>query len=75
MKIRAEREVLPTDPERPVGLAAGETITWAGLFRSTGVDTTSPVYAAYDVTDTATNGGDVTIQFNTPANGAALKGA
>lgn len=56
-------------------LASGETITWAILFRHTGADSTAPVYAAYDLTDTATNGGDVTIQFATPANGGALKGA
>lgn len=63
-----------TDPVF-TALVAGETITWAVLFRSTGVDATSPVYAAYDVTDTPTNGGNVTIQFDTPANGACLKGA
>lgn len=56
-------------------LATGETITWAILFRHTGSDATAPVYCAYDVTDTPTNGGDITIQFNTPANGGALKGA
>lgn len=56
-------------------LASGETITWAILFRQTGADGTAPVYAGYDVADTATNGGDVTIQFATPANGGALKGA
>ncbi len=56
-------------------LVAGETVIGAVLFRHTGNDATAPVYAYYDVTDTPTNGGDITIQFDTPANGACLKGA
>jgi len=56
-------------------LVAGETIIFACMFRQTGADATAPVYACYDVTDTPTNGGDVTIQFAAPASGAALKGA
>jgi hypothetical protein len=56
-------------------LSTGETITWAILIRHTGSDATAPVYAAYDVTDTPTNGGNVTIQWATPANGGLLKGA
>lgn len=56
-------------------LAAGETITWAALFRFVSTDANSPVYAGYDLADTPTNGGDVTVQFATPANGGALKGA
>ncbi len=63
-----------TDPVF-TALVAGETIIGAVLFRHTGSDATAPVYAFYDVTDTPTNGGDVTIQFDTPANGGALKGA
>jgi hypothetical protein len=63
-----------TDPVF-TALVAGQTIGWAVLFRHTGSDATAPVYAGYDVADTATNGGDVTIVFNTPANGACLKGA
>lgn len=56
-------------------LATGETITWAILFRFVTNDTDSPVYCNYDVTDTPTNGGNITIVFSTPSNGAALKGA
>lgn len=56
-------------------LATGQTIGWAVVFRHTGADATAPVYACYDVTDTPTNGGDVTIQWNTPANGGVIKGA
>lgn len=56
-------------------LASGETITWGALFRFVSTDANSPVYAGYDLTDTPTNTGTVTLQFNTPANGGALKGA
>lgn len=63
-----------TDPVF-TALVAGETIIFAFLYRHVTVAADSPVYAAYDVADTATNGGDVTIQFATPANGGALKGA
>jgi hypothetical protein len=54
-------------------LAAGETIGGAVLFRHTGTDTTAPLIAFYDLVDTATNGGNVTVQWNTPANGGVLK--
>lgn len=63
-----------TDPVF-TALVAGETIIGACLFRHTGADATAPIYTFYDLTDTPTNGGDVTVQFATPANGAALKGA
>ena len=63
-----------TDPVF-TGLAAGETIIFGFLYRHVTVAADSPVYACHDVTDTATNGGNVTIQFATPANGGVLKGA
>ncbi len=63
-----------TDPVF-TALVAGETIVCAVLFRFVTVDADHRVNAWYDVTDTPTNGGDVTIQFATPANGGALKGA
>lgn len=63
-----------TDPVF-TSLASGETIIWAILFRFVTIDGDSPVYAGYDVTDTATNGGNVTLQFAAPSAGAALKGA
>lgn len=56
-------------------LVTGETIVGAVLFRFVTTDANSPVYAGYDVADTPTNGGNVTFQFATPANGGALKGA
>lgn len=56
-------------------LVAGETIIGAVLYRHVTVAADSPVYAFYDLTDTPTNGGNVTVVFATPANGGALKGA
>lgn len=63
-----------TDPVF-TGLASGETAIGASLYRHVTVASDSPVYTFYDLTDTPTNGGDITVQFNTPANGGALKGA
>jgi hypothetical protein len=54
-------------------LATGETIGGVVLFRHTGTDTTAPLIAFYDVTDTPTNGAAVTHQWATPANGGVLK--
>jgi len=54
-------------------LAAGQTIGWACLFRQTGSDATAPIYCNYDLTDTPTNGSDVTIVWATPANGGLVK--
>lgn len=56
-------------------LTTGQTVTWMVLFRQVTNDTDSPVYAAYDVTDTPTNGGTITVTFSSNANGGALKGA
>lgn len=55
-------------------LVAGQTIGGAILFdQAGGADTARVVIAFYDLTDTATNGGNVTIQWATPANGGVLK--
>jgi hypothetical protein len=55
-------------------LAAGQTIGGAIVFDNAGgADTARFVLAFYDLTDTATNGGNVTIQWATPANGGVLK--
>jgi len=56
-------------------LVTGETITWAELFEFITNDAGSFVYGNYDVTDTPTNGGNITIQWNTPANGGVIKAA
>lgn len=57
------------------GLASGETAIFAFTYRHVTNAADSPVYGCYDITDTATNGGDITIQWATPANGGVLKGA
>lgn len=57
------------------GLATGETVLGACVFRHTGNDATAPVYTFHDLTDTPTNGGDIVVQWATPANGGVLKGA
>jgi hypothetical protein len=55
-------------------LATGQTIGGAVLLRDAGgADTANPLIAFYDLTDTPTNGGSATVQWNTPANGAVLK--
>jgi len=55
-------------------LTAGQTIGGAILFdQAGGADTARAVIAFYDLVDTATNGGNVTIQWATPANGGVLK--
>lgn len=54
-------------------LVAGQTIGGAVLFRDSGSDATSPLLAFYDLTDTPTNGGNVTIQWAAAAAGCILK--
>ncbi len=46
------------------GLAAGETVTFAVIFVHTGVDTTATLIVAVDITDLATNGGDIEIRWD-----------
>lgn len=54
-------------------LGTGNTVGGAVLIKETGSNTTSPLIAFYDVTDTPTNGGDITIQWASDANGGVLK--
>ena len=55
-------------------LATGQTVGGAVLFRDAGgADTANPLIAFYDTTDTPTNGGNMTVTWNTPANGGVLK--
>lgn len=54
-------------------LAAGETIGGAVLYRHSGVDSGNILLSYYDLANTPTNGGDVTVQWATPANGGVLK--
>lgn len=55
------------------GLAAGQTVGGAVLYKFNAADASAEVIAFYDVVDTLTNGGDITIQWDTPANGGVLK--
>lgn len=59
-------------------LGAGSTIGWAILYRysssgGTTSDTGQDLIAAYDIADTATNGGDITIQWASTSAGGVLK--
>lgn len=54
-------------------VSAGSTIVAAVGYKSTGVDTTSKIIGYWDIPDVTSNGGDITIQWATPANGAMLK--
>lgn len=54
-------------------LVAGQTIGGAVLYKFNAADTAAEVIAFYDLVDTATNGGNVTVQWATPANGGVLK--
>ena len=52
----------------------GDNVTWTGInagtaavaviYKDTGTDTTSPLIAYIDIADTATNGSDLTIQWD-----------
>jgi hypothetical protein len=63
------------DADDPVftALVAGQTIGGAVLFKYNVADAAAEAIAFYDTTDTPTNGGNVTIQWATPANGGVLK--
>lgn len=56
-------------------VAAGAAVTQVGAYKDTGTPTTSKLLASYDIPDVTPNGGDITIQWATPANGGVLKGA
>lgn len=54
-------------------LAAGQTVGGAVLYKFNAADAAAEVIAFYDVTDTPTNGGNITIQWAAPASGGVLK--
>jgi hypothetical protein len=54
-------------------VAAGSTVAGAVIYKDTGTPTTSKIIEYLDLTDTPTNGGDITIQFAAPASGGVLK--
>ncbi len=49
-------------------LATGSTVTQIVIYKDTGTATTSQLIAREDVTSTPTNGGTITIQWDTAAN-------
>lgn len=49
-------------------IATGSTITQLVLFKDTGTASTSPLIARMDVTSTPTNGGTITVSWDTGAN-------
>jgi hypothetical protein len=56
-----------------VAVPAGAAIVGCVLYKDTGVATTSKIICYYDITDITPNGGDIVIQYATPANGGMLK--
>lgn len=45
-------------------VASGDTVGWVDIFKFVTNDAGSTPIAVLDITDTPTNGGDITIQFN-----------
>lgn len=54
-------------------LTTGQTVAGAILYIHNASDAAANIVAYYDVTDTPTNGGDITIQWAAPASGGVLK--
>lgn len=54
---------------------ASGTVVAAVVYKDTGTPTTSKLIGYFDIADVTANGGDITIQWATPANGGVLKGA
>lgn len=61
-----------TDPVF-TAVTAGATVAGAVVYKDTGTPTTSKSLCYLDLPDTATNGGDITVQFATPANGGIFR--
>jgi hypothetical protein len=51
----------------------GETAVAVVIYKDTGTPTTSKLICYLDIPDTPTNGGDITLQYATPANGGIFK--
>lgn len=64
---------LDADDSSFTTLTAGQTAGGAVLFRNTGVDTTSPLIAFYDLVDTPTNGGTITVVWAAGTAGGVIK--
>lgn len=59
----SERVEVTIPDQTWTALGSGATIHGAVLVKDTGSDATSPLIAFFDVANTATNGGDVTLDF------------
>lgn len=54
-------------------VTSGATVAGAIAYKDTGTPTTSKMLCYLDLPDTPTNGGDITVQFATPANGGVFR--
>jgi hypothetical protein len=54
-------------------VTSGATAVGVVLYKDTGTPTTSPLLAYYDITDTPTNGGDITIAWAAVGSGGVLR--
>lgn len=54
-------------------VTTGQTAVGAVLYKDTGTPTTCPLLAYFDITDTPTNGGDITIAWAADAAGGVMK--
>jgi len=63
------------DADDPVfaSLVAGQTVGGAILYKYNVADTAAELIAFYDLADTATNGGNITVQWAAVASGGVLK--
>ena len=64
---------LDADDTLFAALAAGQTVGGAVLYKFNAADAAAEVIGFYDLTDTATNGGDITVQWAAAASGGVLK--
>lgn len=60
----SDRVMFDADDVTFAALAAGQTVIAAVLYIHTGSDATAQLLAYIDIADTATNGGDIVIQWN-----------
>ncbi len=58
-------EVVHSADQVFASLATGQTINYAFMAKFTGTPSTSPLIVLWELTPTPTNGGDVTLDFNT----------
>lgn len=69
----ANRVEFAIDDQTWTSLAAGQTIGGAILYKHLTNDTSSTLIAFFDLTDTPTNGGNITLDFATLAAGGNMQ--